>query len=385
MNWEKAAKADVVRERGGNRILTESDRARLKKLAAKKKSANKPATATTAGKSKPKRKGACKGGGPHLWSSWSDTDQGGEQRRCLNCNSKEKRKHPTAPAPATKSNTPRQRSAGGAPIRSSSKTRGRGSTVRPSPVAAIDWQVHRMVAADDGSGMLLCPCGWKGGAVSKTREANEELHRRVWATFTPKERRLRDRIAFDNRALPERRNTRVHAMPVENSPARPSEPQAALVLPDPSTFNEDERLLARVAVGWARNPGSMFESRLLEAHAGRLMSAEFPRTAISPWDLRLGDIYIQVKTSSPGKTFTLFKGDPDVDSICGVWVFIVKPSSASAHRTPTYFVLSSGQVKLLGGNDNQTPKSVAHSRLAKLHRPVSAAGLADAVRRAAGL
>jgi hypothetical protein len=62
-----------------------------------------------------------------------------------------------------------------------------------------------------------------------------------------------------------------------------------LVLPLDTPFDEDEALMAHVAVGIARAGGKMFEGRLLESRVGRLLGARFPRVGISPWDLRLAD------------------------------------------------------------------------------------------------
>ena len=127
------------------------------------------------------------------------------------------------------------------------------------------------------------------------------------------------------------------------------------------SFGEDEKLFARVAIGWARNGGKMFEGRLLEAHVARVLDAEFPPVAISPWDLRIGGIHIQVRSASQGKSFKLRGDDEKIDEGINVWVLVEKPQEATteARQHLRYFVLSRVEVKGIGH------KSISHNRLVK--------------------
>ena len=101
------------------------------------------------------------------------------------------------------------------------------------------------------------------------------------------------------------------------------------------SFDEDEKLFARVAIGWARNGGKMFEGRLLEAHVARVLNAEFPPIAISPWDLRVDGIHIQVRSASQGKTFKLRSDDEKIDEGIKVWVLVESPEQRVRKRGST--------------------------------------------------
>ena len=102
-----------------------------------------------------------------------------------------------------------------------------------------------------------------------------------------------------------------------------------LNLPDIETFTVDEQMLARACVSWARRSGTMFEGRLLEAHVAVVLDAEWPKTAINSWDLRVDGINIQVRSASADKTVSLHIGD-DVD----VFIVVQKPRSPGDHTPP---------------------------------------------------
>jgi hypothetical protein len=105
-----------------------------------------------------------------------------------------------------------------------------------------------------------------------------------------------------------------------------------LELPAPDSFDDDEALWARVAVGIARGGGAMFQGRLLECRIARLLNASFPCQGISPWDLRLRDgILVEVRSGS--RAFSL-RGNKHVD----VWIFVPKAD------TREYFVATAEQV-----------------------------------------
>ena len=113
-----------------------------------------------------------------------------------------------------------------------------------------------------------------------------------------------------------------------------------LVLPLSEPFDEDEALMAHVAVGIARAGGKMFEGRLLECRVGRLLGARFPRVGISPWDLRLPDgTTIEVKTGT--RRFSLY-GPKVVD----LWIFVQKPAGPLVRdgNNLRYFVATNATV-----------------------------------------
>lgn len=151
----------------------------------------------------------------------------------------------------------------------------------------------------------------------------------------------------------------------------------------PKREQTDQGWLQRCRMGETRLPGNqkVFEGRLLEAHIGRVVNAEFPPTAISPWDLRVdGSIYVQVKTAGEGKAFSLAGGKVKDGVAPQVWVFVVKPAEEKSENRADldYFVLTSSEVE----HERTAHKTITAKNL-KQYGQCKQAELLDLVRAAA--
>lgn len=122
----------------------------------------------------------------------------------------------------------------------------------------------------------------------------------------------------------------------------PEEADRLNSLPVWDDFTPDEQVLARFTVGVARAGGAMFEGRLIECQVARLLGARLPALGTSPWDVRFGDIDIEVKSAGIDQRFSLQKAHPDGVT---VWVLVRK---LDGYREVQYYVLSAGEVKALG-------------------------------------
>jgi hypothetical protein len=129
---------------------------------------------------------------------------------------------------------------------------------------------------------------------------------------------------------------------VLRSPAGLDAAEARNSMPVWDDMSPDEKHLARFAVGVARAGGAMFVGRAIECQVARLLGATMPAFGTSPWDVRFGDIDIEVKSAGIDQAFSLKKADPGAVQ---VWVLVRK---LDGYREAQYFVLSSSEVAALG-------------------------------------
>ena len=142
-----------------------------------------------------------------------------------------------------------------------------------------------------------------------------------------------------------------------------------LVLPPIESFDDDEKLLAQVVIGYVRRGGALYYGKYIEAMvAGLLVGAQFPTGGISPWDLVLPN-GTRVGVRSGADAFSL-KGRNDVD----LWVFYHKNS----HDDARFLVASAQDVSALG------KRSISATRLRKRFTPLTASALVNAVEQIVG-